>query len=68
MWLVRTGTLVMWNIRSSQDYGCMGLVTSLWDSGDCINRLYFLVEWADNTVSEYGSSDIEDENIKVVNF
>jgi len=57
--------LVMWNCRESEDYGCMGLVTSLWDS---YNGLYFNVEWTDNTVVEYGSDEIEDENIKVVKF
>ena len=60
---IRVGSLVMWNCRESEDYGCMGLVTSLWDS---YNGLYFNVEWTDNTVVEYGSDEIEDENIKVV--
>jgi len=62
---IRVGSLVMWNCRESEDYGCMGLVTSLWDS---YNGLYFNVEWTDNTVVEYGSDEIEDENIKVVKF
>ena len=62
---IRVGSLVMWNCRESEDYGCMGLVTSLWDS---YNGLYFNVEWTDNNVVEYGSDDIDDNNIKVVNF
>jgi len=63
---IRVGSLVMWNCRESEDYGCMGLVTSLWDSGESGNGLYFNVEWADSTVVEYGLDEIEDSNVKVV--
>jgi hypothetical protein len=64
---IRIGSLVMWNIRPSLDYGCMGLVTSTWYIGDS-GEPYFLVKWTDNTISEYGSNDIDHSNIKVVKF
>ena len=65
MQLVRIGSLMMWNIKSSQDYGCMGLVISLWDS---YNGLCFNIKWTDNSFTEYNITDIDDNNIKVVNF
>jgi len=67
MRVIRIGSLVMWNISPSQDYGCMGLVTSTWHIDDS-GEPYFLVEWTDNTISEYGSSDIDNSRIKVVKF
>jgi len=64
---VRIGSLVMWNKKESQDYGCMGIVAHILDS-DLLDYYYFTVEWTDNSVVEYGSDEIEGENIKVVNF
>lgn len=64
---VRIGSLVMWNKRGSEDYGCMGLVTYILDS-TLLDYYYFTVQWTDNTLVEYGSDEICDENIKVVKF
>jgi len=60
MQLVRTGSLVMWNVESSEDYGCMGLVVH--------NQypLLFNVRWADNSLVEYDWEQIEYGRIKVV--
>ena len=65
---IRIGSLVMWNIKGSRDYGCMGLVTSLWESGKRGNGLYFHVKWTDESRTEYDMSDIDDNNVKVVKF
>ena len=65
MQLVKIGSLVMWNIKNSQDYGCMGVVKSMQTDGD---RCVFVVLWADGSVTDYSIGKIDINNIKVVNF
>tara|TARA_A100001515_G_scaffold115403_1_gene97026 strand:- start:1021 stop:1248 length:228 start_codon:yes stop_codon:yes gene_type:complete len=68
--LVRVGSLVMWNRKSSNDYQCMGVVTHHYfekqDYGESI--LEFTVLWADNDRVEYGYDDLWKEYVKVVKF
>jgi hypothetical protein len=70
MQLVRTGSLVMWNVEDSIDFGCMGLVVyshyKKYEDGDIFH--YFNVHWADDSGVEYDHKDIEQSKIKVVNF
>ena len=72
MQLVRTGSLVMWNIENSNDYGCMGLVIDskyidYTDTGEGIVH-YFNVQWTDDSLVEYDQEHIHKDNIKVVKF
>jgi hypothetical protein len=70
MRLVRTGSLVMWNVEDSIDFGCMGLVVyshyKKYEDGDIFH--YFNVHWADDSGVEYDHKDIKQAKIKVVNF
>lgn len=68
--LVRVGSLVMWNRKSSNDYGCMGVVTHhYFEKQDCKEPiLEFTVLWADNDRIDYGYDDLWKEYIKVVIF
>ena len=70
MQLVRTGSLVMWNVEDSIDFGCMGLVVyshyKKYEDGDIFH--YFNVYWADDSGVEYDHKDIKQAQIKVVNF
>ena len=62
--LVKVGTLVMWNVKSSKSYGDVGIVT--WVGGDKEN---FFVMWSsDSEVCNYDNSHFEEKNLKVVNF
>ena len=72
MQLVRTGSLVMWNIENSIDYGCMGLVLDskyidYTETGEGILH-YFNVLWIDDSLIEYDQEHIHKDNIKVVKF
>jgi len=72
MQLVRTGSLVMWNIENSNDYGCMGLVLDskyidYTETGEGILH-YFNVLWIDDSLVEYDQEHIHKDNIKVVKF
>ena len=72
MQLVRTGSLVMWNIEESIDYGCMGLVLDskyidYTETGEGILH-YFNVLWIDDSLVEYDQEHIHKDNIKVVKF
>jgi len=72
MQLVRTGSLVMWNIEESIDYGCMGLVLDskyidYTETGEGILH-YFNVQWTDDSLIEYDQEHIHKDNIKVVKF
>ena len=64
---VRVGSLVKWSKKGSEDYGCVGIVTHVLDSV-LLEYYYFTVDWADNTLTEYGADEIEDGNIEVVKF
>jgi len=70
MRLVRTGTLVMWNVEGSIDFGCMGLVVyshyKKYEDGDLFH--YFNVQWTDDSLVEYDHEEIERDKIKVVKF
>ncbi len=72
MQLVRTGSLVMWNIKNSNDYGCMGLVThsQYIDYTSCGEGIlhYFNIQWTDDSLCEYDQELIIKDNIKVVKF
>ena len=72
MQLVRTGSLVMWNIKNSRDYGCMGLViySQYIDYMSCDEGIlhYFNIQWSDDSLVEYDQDEIIKGNIKVVNF
>ena len=68
--LVRVGSLVMWNRKSSNDYGCMGVVTDCFfekQDGD-IPILEFTVVWADNDRVDYDYNDLFKVFVKVVIF
>ena len=65
---IRIGSLVMWNMKDSRYYGCLGLVTNLWERGKFDKILYFHAKWADEESADYNMSDINDNNIKVVKF
>jgi len=68
--LVRVGSLVMWNRKSSHDYGCMGVVTSCYfekQDGD-MPILEFTVRWADNDRIDYDYNDLFKAFVKVVIF
>ena len=72
MQLVRTGSLVMWNIENSNDYGCMGLVIDrkyidYTDTGEGIVH-YFNIQWTDDSLVEYDQDEIIADKIKVVKF
>mgnify|MGYP003127713793 CR=1 FL=1 len=62
MQLIRIGSLVMWNVESSEDYGCMGLVVYSQYTD------FFNVRWADNSLVEYEYGQIEYGRLKVVKF
>ena len=68
--LVRVGSLVMWNRGSSEDYGCMGIVTDFYfeeqDGDEPI--LEFTVLWADNDRVDYDYNDLFKVFLKVVIF
>ena len=72
MQLVRTGSLVMWNIENSNDYGCMGLVidSKYIDYTSCGEGIlhYFNIQWTDDSLVEYDQEHIYKDNIKVVKF
>ena len=72
MQLVRVGSLVMWNIKNSNDYGCMGLVihSQYIDYTSCGEGIlhYFNIQWTDDSLCEYDQEHIIMDNIKVVNF
>ena len=72
MQLVRTGSLVMWNVEDSIDFGCMGLVvySQHIDYTSCGEGIlhYFNIQWTDDSLFEYDSKEIENGRIKVVNF
>ena len=63
--LVRKGSLVMWNVKASDDYGELGVVTSVKEL--TINEEFDVV-WADGTATEYDHGQIQNQNIKVVKF
>ena len=63
--LVRKGSLVMWNVKASHDYGCLGVVTSV---REFTFDAEFDIVWADGTTTEYDHIQIERNNIKVVIF
>jgi len=63
--LVRKGSLVMWNVKASLDYGELGVVTSVKEL--TLNEEFDVV-WADGTMTEYDYIQIERNNIKVVKF
>lgn len=72
MQLVRTGSLVMWNVEDSFDDGCMGLVVhskyiDYTETDEDIVH-YFYVRWADETHVEYDHEEIKAGKIKVVKF
>ena len=62
---IKIGSLVMWNIKNSQDYGCMGVVKSMQTD---VDRCVFVVLWADGSLTDYSIGNININNIKVVNF
>ena len=68
--LVKVGSLVMWNRGSSEDYGCMGIVTDCFfekqDNDEPI--LEFTVLWADNDRVDYDYNDLFKAFLKVVIF
>ena len=72
MQLVRTGSLVMWNIENSNDYGWMGLVidSKYIDYTSCGEGIlhYFNIQWTDDSLVEYDQEHIHKDNIKVVKF
>ena len=72
MQLVRTGSLVMWNVEDSIDFGCMGLVVysqyiDYTETDEGILH-YFNIQWTDDSLVEYDQDEIIAGKIKVVNF
>jgi aminoglycoside phosphotransferase len=70
--LVRVGSLVMWNVEDSIDYGCMGLVVhskyiDYTETDEGIVH-YFNIQWADDSLVRYDSEEIEYGKLKVVKF
>jgi len=72
MQLVRTGSLVMWNVEDSIDFGCIGLVvySQYIDYTSCGEGIlhYFNIQWVDDSLVEYDQEEIIAEKIKVVKF
>ena len=68
--LVRVGSLVMWNRKQSEDYGCMGVVIehTFEKEGDDEFFTEVVVLWADNDRCVYDYGDLYRKHIKVVIF
>tara|TARA_Y100001938_G_C8071158_1_gene423147 strand:- start:130 stop:360 length:231 start_codon:yes stop_codon:yes gene_type:complete len=67
---IRVGSLVMWNRKSSNDYGCMGIVTDFYFEEQDGDKpiLEFSVLWADNDRVDYDYNDLLKVFLKVVIF